>query len=110
MTKDQSPELLSEAIRKVRFEGRFITDAVAQKLAEAVESPTPQKPHELLSDRELQVLIMLGKGMSVKEIGFKLGISPKTVSTYRERIMQKTDLDGNAAIIRYVIENGLDKS
>lgn len=109
LTKDQSAELLAEAIRKVRFDGRFITAAVAASLAAEVENPSDQKPHETLSDRELEVLIMLGRGMSVKEIGFKLGISPKTVSTYRERIQAKTDLDGNAAIIRYVIENGLDK-
>ena len=110
LTKDKSTEFLADAIRKVRFDGRFITPEVATQLAEEIEHPTDKKPHELLSDRELEVLIMLGKGMSVKEIGFKLGISPKTVSTYRERIMQKTDLDGNAAMIRYVIENGLDKS
>ena len=110
LTKDQGAEFLADAIRKVRFEGRFITPAVAAKLAEAIESPSDALPHELLSDRELEVLIMLGKGLSVKEIGFKLGISPKTVSTYRERIQQKTDLDGNADIIRYVIESGLDKS
>ena len=64
-------------------------------------------PHEQLSDREFEVLKQIGAGLSVSQIAEKLFLSPKTISTYRTRILQKTNLKNNADLIRYVIEYDL---
>jgi len=106
VTKDAPPETLVDAIRKVGRGGRYVSAKLGELLAaEAGRRSRPR--HVELSDRELQVLVMTAEGKSLKEIGLRLGVSLKTVSTYRTRTLQKLDLTNNADLIRYAILNGL---
>lgn len=108
LTKEHSPSKLAEAIRHIYRGGRYVTPTLAEWLAYLVDSDAEKVPHESLSDREYQVLCMLGSGKSGKEIGAKLQLSPKTVSTYRARILEKMNLDTTADLIRYVVEHHLE--
>jgi two-component system, NarL family, invasion response regulator UvrY len=108
LTKDRSPEHLVAAVRKAASGGRYITPSLAEHLAGALDEP-PGLPHEQLSDRELQVLRMLGSGRSVKRIAATLSLSPKTVSTYRTRMLEKLRLRTTADLIRYALQHGLDE-
>jgi len=107
LSKQSVSDELAEAIRKIASGERYISPSVAATLAMHLESPTEGKPHETLSDRELQVLCMMGKGMTATEIADDLALSVKTISTYRSRILDKMELENNAQIIRYAIENEL---
>ncbi len=107
LTKDHSPEQLIEAIRRVYRGGKYVTAALAEKLATGLESGGSATPHEALSDREYEVLRALGAGLSVKEVAARLSLSPKTVSTYRTRILEKMRLSTNADLVRYVRDHGL---
>lgn len=107
LTKNHSPEELVGAIRKVYAGGRYITESLAEKWAFAVTRDTDSPPHQRLSNREYQVLLLLADGKLVKEIAAKLGLSPKTVSTYRTRILEKLDLESTADLVRYAIEHDL---
>jgi DNA-binding NarL/FixJ family response regulator len=108
LTKDHSPEQLIEAIRRVYRGGKYVTEALAEKLATGLGSGGASTPHELLSDREFEVLRALGAGLSVKDVATRLTLSPKTVSTYRTRILEKMQLTGNADLVRYVRDHNLD--
>lgn len=107
LSKQSVSEELGEAIRKVAAGDRYISPSVAATLAMHLENPSEGKPHEALSDRELQVLCMMGKGMTATEIADDLCLSVKTISTYRSRILDKMELENNAQLIRYAIENEL---
>ncbi len=106
LTKDHSPEQLIEAIRRVYRGGKYVTPALAEKLATGLEAGGAT-PHESLSDREYEVLRALGAGLSVKDVAGRLGLSPKTVSTYRTRILEKMQLRTNADLVRYVRDHAL---
>ena len=106
LTKDHSPEQLIEAIRRVYRGGKYVTAALAEKLATGLEAGGAT-PHESLSDREYEVLRALGAGLSVKAVAGRLGLSPKTVSTYRTRILEKMQLGTNADLVRYVRDHSL---
>ena len=106
LTKDHSPEELAEAIRKVARGGRYISSVLAERLAfdlEGQEEPL----HRSLSDREYQFLVKLAGGGSLKQIAEELALSPKTVSTYRARVLEKMNLSTNAELIRYAIDHDL---
>jgi len=107
LTKDQSTENLAEAIRCIHEGRQYISPLLAEQLALEHLRDDAAAPHELLSEREYQVLCRFGSGRTVKEIAEELGLSPKTVSTYRSRILEKTELRTSADLIRYAIENGL---
>ncbi|MBT8302841.1 MAG: response regulator transcription factor [Bacteroidia bacterium] len=107
LNKDSAPTELITAINKVLSGKKYISESIADILAESATSRAVDDQHELLSDRELQVLIQLGQGKSVSEIGKEIGLSVNTVSTYRSRILQKLKLSNNAAIIRYAIDHNL---
>lgn len=107
LTKDHSPEQLIEAIRKVYRGGKYVSAALAERLATGLESGASTVLHERLSDREYEVLRGLGTGLSVKVLAERLGLSAKTVSTYRSRILEKMQMMSNADLIRYVSDNGL---
>ena len=107
LTKEMAPEMIVEAIRKVSTGGKYITPAIAEKLADELNELNDKSPHERLSDREFDVMCMVGSGKSLIEIAEKLGISDRTVSTYRTRILKKMNLKNNSEIIHYVINNGL---
>lgn len=107
LTKDHSPEQLLEAVRRVYRGGRFISPSLAEQLAAHLGQDFGGAPHELLSDREFEVLRGLGTGRSVKEVAAKLGLSPKTVSTYRTRLMEKMRFASTADLVRYAMQHGL---
>lgn len=109
LTKDQSPELLVSAIRKVAGGGRFVTPSLAEHLASELDRDDLRPPHETLSDREFDVLRWIGDGLSIKQIAARLQLSSKTVSTYRARVMVKLQLRTNADLVRYVLEHKIDR-
>jgi DNA-binding NarL/FixJ family response regulator len=107
LTKDSAPELLLTAIHKVLKGGRFITPELAEKLMTAIDKDIEGPTHELLSDREFEVLRHIAEGKGVSEIGEILHLSTKTISTYRARLLQKMGLKNNSEIIHYALRNGI---
>lgn len=107
LTKEMAPEMIVEAIRKLSTGGKYITPAIAERLADELNELSEKSPHERLSDREFDVMCLIGLGKSLIEIAEKIGISDRTVSTYRTRIIKKMNLKSNSDIIQYVIDNGL---
>lgn len=107
LTKDSAPNELVNAIQKVAVGGKYITQALAERLADEISMQVEKAPYETLSDREFQVLTRLGAGKSIHAIATELSLSPKTVSTYRSRLLEKLKLKTTADIIHYVIENQL---
>ena len=107
LTKDSTPNELVIAIQKVIAGGRYITQALAERLADEIAVQVDKTSYENLSDREFQVLKLLGAGRSIHEIAAELSLSPKTVSTYRSRLLVKLNLKTEADIIHYVIDNNL---
>jgi DNA-binding NarL/FixJ family response regulator len=105
LTKDRAPRDLVAAIRRVAYGGRYITPALADRLAFSIEKGGKTLPHELLSPRELQVLGKIATGMQIKDIAEELGLSVKTISTYRARILAKLNLQNTAELIRYAFEH-----
>jgi two-component system invasion response regulator UvrY len=108
MTKETAPEELIAAVHKILRGGRYMTPALAEKIAVGVAAPSAQeKPHHALSERELEILQLIGAGKSLKEIAAMLSLSVKSVSTYRARVLEKMTMTTNADLIRYVVENNL---
>ena len=107
LTKDSAPIELVSAIQKVIAGGRYVTLSLAEKLADDLVSPAKSIPHEALSNREFQVLKAIAKGKSSSQIASELALSPKTISTYRSRILEKLNLKTTAELIRYALENNL---
>jgi two-component system, NarL family, invasion response regulator UvrY len=107
LTKESASEELIGAIRKIADGRRYITLALAESLAFALGPEAEQPPHELLSDREFQVMQAIASGKSVSDIAGELSLSVKTVSTYRTRILEKMGLKTNAEIMRYAMQEGL---
>jgi DNA-binding NarL/FixJ family response regulator len=106
VSKDRSPEELAWAIRRVHSGGRYVSEALAERLAFG-DDGVDRQPHETLSNREYQVLCQLSEGRRVMEIAVELGVSPKTVSTYRTRILEKLGVESTADLIRYAMTNNL---
>jgi DNA-binding NarL/FixJ family response regulator len=107
LTKESAPDELVKAIRKIITGGRYVSPSLAEKLAFNMHPQSDRQPHEILSDREFQVMRMLAQGKTVKEIGEELTLSVKTISTYRARVLEKLKLRTNAQLIHYAIQNGL---
>lgn len=107
LTKGCPPEELIQAIQIVATGKRYITPSIADRLAAYVEDSSRQLPHETLSDREMQVLVLIGSGKQMSEIAEELNLSIKTVSTYRSRILIKMGMETNAQLIRYALQHGL---
>jgi two-component system invasion response regulator UvrY len=107
LTKDHSPEQLLDAIRRVYRGGRYVSSTLAERLAMQLGQELVGAPHEQLSDREFDVLRGLGTGRSVKQVAAELRLSPKTVSTYRTRLMEKMHFETNADLVRYAAQHGL---
>jgi len=107
LTKDHSPEELTEAIRRVYRGNKYVSPGLAERLAIDLASGSRDVRHELLSDREYEVLCLLGSGRTVKEIAGSLQLSPKTVSTYRTRVLEKMGAASNADLVRYAAVHGL---
>jgi two-component system, NarL family, invasion response regulator UvrY len=107
LTKESASDELIKAIRRVHNRGKYITPSLAEKIAFALDSDTGSLPHEILSDREYQVLCLIGAGKTVSQIADTLALSVKTVSTYRTRILEKMHMENNAELIHYAVQNGL---
>jgi two-component system invasion response regulator UvrY len=107
LTKESVPEELKEAVRKAVAGGRYVSATLAEKLAVDLREGADTPLHELLSDREFQVLRMIASGKTVKEIAEELSLSVKTVSTYRARILEKSGMKTNAELIRYALQTQL---
>jgi len=107
LSKQTAMDSLITAIRKVASGGKYLTPALAERIALEIGVRSDRPVHESLSDRELQILKLIARGVSLKDIAEQLHISAKTVTTYRARILEKTGLTSNAELTRYVLENGL---
>ena len=104
LTKQSAPSELLAAVLRVLQGGRYITAALAEQMASVIETGVDGSLHARLSDRELQVLRLLGQGKSVSVIAEELRLSVKTISTYRARILEKLSCESTGALIRYAIE------
>jgi len=108
LTKEQAgDEELFRAVRAVVAGRRYVGEKLAEQLADHLAKDRGSRPHESLSARELEVFLLLAAARSVSEIGERLHLSVKTVSTYRTRILEKMSLASNAEIIQYAVRNGL---
>ncbi len=107
LTKEKAGESLIDAVRKLAGGGRYITPALADRLAEEVQHPAHHEPHEALSDREFQVFLLLAAGRSVSSVAEELHLSVTTVSTYRARILEKMALASNADMTQYAYSRKL---
>ncbi|MBI1804507.1 MAG: response regulator transcription factor [Ignavibacteriae bacterium] len=107
ITKESAAEELVKAIRKIVGGGRYISSTLADKLAGDLQTESTRAPHEILSDREYEILCLIASGKTVSEIGEKLHLSVKTVSTYRSRILEKMKMKTNAELTHYTITNRL---
>jgi len=107
LTKASAPDELIGAIRKVSRGRKYVTASLAEKLALELDADTRKPPHEMLSDREYQVMLMLASGKSVTEIADELSLSVNTISTYRSRILEKMNMKKNAELTLYAVQNGL---
>ncbi len=107
ITKETAPDKLIEAIRRVCSGGKYISASLAEKLADSIADSRSKPPHEYLTDREFQVMCMISSGKTITEIAKELFLSVKTISTYRQRIMEKMNMKNNAELTHYVISNNL---
>ncbi|WP_284616654.1 response regulator [Aquabacterium humicola] len=107
LNKECDPEEIVTAIRTVYRGRRYITPAVAELLADSLAGDKDKLPHELLSERELQVFLRLAKGETIGHMADSMSLSIKTVSTYRTRVMEKLKLSSNSDLTYYALKNGL---
>ncbi|HQQ88081.1 MAG TPA: response regulator transcription factor [Smithellaceae bacterium] len=107
LTKASAPQELIGAIRKVAGGGKYVTTSLAEKLAGELEVDPQKLPHERLSNREYQVMLMLAQGRSVSDIAEELYLSVKTISTYRTRVLDKMGMRKNAELTLYAVHNNL---
>jgi DNA-binding NarL/FixJ family response regulator len=107
LTKQSAPDLLVHAIRQVANGKKYVSPAVAEQLANAIDEDLDKLPHEKLSDREYQTLVMISSGKTLTEIGEELNLSVKTVSVYRARLLEKMRMKNNAELTHYGLKHGL---
>jgi DNA-binding NarL/FixJ family response regulator len=107
LTKECAPQELVQAVRRVVSGGKYVGLDLAERLAEVLAGDRDAQAHEQLSDREFQVLCLIGSGKSAGEIAQELSLSPKTVSTYRRRVLDKMHMSSNMELTRYVLEHHL---
>lgn len=107
LSKDAADEELLKAIHHIMNGKKYITASLAEQMVAQLENPENKAPHELLSDREYQTLLLIAKGKSVSQIADELSLGVPTISTYRSRILEKTGMKTNAEIVTYAIRNNL---
>jgi two-component system, NarL family, invasion response regulator UvrY len=107
VNKGGDPQLLVQAVRTVAQGRKYVTPEIAQMLVESLTAPTSESPHQKLSDRELQTLVMIASGKRLSDIAEELTLSPKTVSVYRARVLEKLQMANNSELTVYAIRNGL---
>jgi len=107
INKESAPEELITAIRKIISEGHYLSPQFAERIALDFKGKAAKAPHERLSSREFQVLILIAGGMSLGEIASHLSLNVKTISTFRYRILQKMHVKSNVDLVKYCMNNGL---
>ncbi len=107
LTKATAPETLIEAIKKITGGKKYITESVAEHLADTIERDSEKPPHASLSDREFQILCKIASGKSVSAIAGEMFLNVKTVSTYRRRILDKMQMKNNSELTHYALKNNL---
>jgi DNA-binding NarL/FixJ family response regulator len=107
LTKESAPEELVGALRKVVSGGKYISSTLAEQLVAEIGSDSPRPSPERLSEREFQVLRMIAQGKTISQIAEDMGLSVKTVSTYRTRLLLKMKMKTNAELVRYAVQHGL---
>jgi two-component system, NarL family, invasion response regulator UvrY len=107
LNKESAPDELVKAIRKVYSGGRYVSAAQSERMVAEIAGDTGKLPHELLSDREYEILCLFASGKTATQVAHQLSISVKTVSTYRARILEKMRMSNNAELTHYAIKSGL---
>jgi DNA-binding NarL/FixJ family response regulator len=107
INKESASEELADAARKILNGGHYISARLAEKLIDNLDDSADKPPHEALSDREHEVMRMIAVGVPLTEIGEKLHVSVKTISSYRARIMEKMQMKSNAELTRYAMTHSL---
>ena len=107
VNKGGDPALIVQAVRTVAQGRKYVTPEIAQMLVESLTAPVTEHPHEKLSDRELQTLVKIASGKRLSDIADELMLSPKTVSVYRARVLEKLQLSNNSELTVYAIRHGL---
>jgi len=110
VNKGGDPQVLVQAVRTVAQGRKYVTPEIAQMLVESLTAPSTEQAHQKLSDRELQTLVMIASGKRLSDIAEELMLSPKTVSVYRARVLEKLALANNSELTVYAIRNGLVES
>ena len=110
LTKDRTAEDLLGALTKLLQGKKYLSESLAEQVVEQLYTPGEQPAHQLLSDREFEVLRLIAFGMKPRAIGRQLHLSPRTVGTYRARLLDKLNLKSNAQLIQYAIENDILKT
>lgn len=107
LNKESAPEELVKAIRKVCAGGKYVSATQAERMVGELTGDADKLPHELLSDREYEILCLIASGKTPTQIARELSLSVKTVSTYRARILEKMNLTTSAQLTHYAIKGGL---
>lgn len=107
VTKDMDAHELIDSIRKVARGGRYMTAAVMEQLLDHKARPTGTSPHQQLSSREYEIMLLMVRGVRLTEIGRQMFLSVKTISTYRTRILSKLHIASNAELTRYALQERL---
>ncbi len=107
VNKGGDPQTLVQAVRTVAQGRKYVTPEIAQMLVESLTTPALEAPHSKLSDREMQTMVMIASGKRLADIAEELTLSPKTVSVYRARVLEKLQLSNNSELTVYAIRNGL---
>jgi DNA-binding NarL/FixJ family response regulator len=107
VNKAGDPQHIVQAVRTVAQGRKYVTPEIAQMLVESLTAPVDDTPHNRLSDREMQTLVMIASGKRLADIAVELSLSPKTVSVYRARVLEKLALSNNSELTVYAIRNGL---
>ncbi len=107
MTKETAPQELIRGLRKILKGAKYVSETLAEKLVSDLGAQNQKKPHDLLSDREYEIMRMIAAGKPLGKIASELALSPRTVSTYRTRVLEKMQMKTNTDLIRYALENKL---
>ena len=107
VNKQTAATELTSALERIRSGKKFVSPELADQLLDEIDQPRPQAPHELLTDREFEILQLIATGKSAADIGKQLSLSVNTITTYRTRILHKMNLRNNADLIRYSLEHRL---
>ncbi len=107
LTKDTSPEELLTAVSRAAHGKKYVSPHLAELLLSNLQTKHIQRPHERLSKREYVIMLMIASGKSITKIADEFSLSPKTISTYRSRVLEKMNMSTNAELVRYALENRL---